>query len=246
MRNSAKWYRAICKANSKRRGEKRRFSPKKSATMKALWNDPDYRKQLTKGRSEEAKARWADPTFKKKFAKTKKSRSEKMKLWWKQHHKEMCKKRKQQAKKRDYSAWMKKNWANPEFHAKMCKIRKTQSKGNQLRHPNASFYRTMYEGINGKFWMRSSWEVAYAKWLDHYGIRWTYESKKFCIGNGRYYTPDFYLVDQKEYVELKGWMTKKDEKKIEKFRELYPELKLYVFFGKQQLAKVLEFKKAAA
>ena len=176
-----------------------------------------------------------------------KEKSNTMKQWWEEHREEMTQIRRDQVTPdvlAKLSKRMKKQWADPEFYAKMCKIRKTQSKGNMIRHPEGSWYRTKYKGIKGSFWMRSGWEVAFALWLDHYRISWEYESKRFALGKGKHYTPDFYLPNQDEYVELKGWMTKKDEKKIKLFRTLYPDIKLYMFFG-NNLAKVLEFRKAA-
>ena len=55
-----------------------------------------------------------------------------------------------------------------------------------------------YNGI----WMRSTWEVAYAKWLDKQNIKWLYESKVFDLGNCTY-TPDFYLPESDTYIEIK-------------------------------------------
>ena len=248
MRYTKKWLQAVRKANAKWRGKKRGYSARRSATFKALWKTKAYRSKVCKGRSQEAKARWADPVYQKKQAKAKKQYSKKMKAWWKQHRKEMCKKRKLQAKKHraTYSAMMKKRWAHPDYKKKMCRIRKTQPQGNQIRHPKASFYRTMYEGANGKFWMRSSWEVAFAQWMDHCGIAWEYEKKRFSLGRGRHYTPDFYLPRQNEYVELKGWLTKRGKKKIEKFQSMYSDVKLYVFFGQHlKQAKIIPFRKVA-
>jgi hypothetical protein len=70
-------------------------------------------------------------------------------------------------------------------------------------------------------------------------MKWEYESKRFRIGKGRHYTPDFYLPELDEYIELKGWLTKKGEKKIALFRELYPTIKLYVFMERHLKDEVL-------
>jgi len=58
-------------------------------------------------------------------------------------------------------------------------------------------------------WMRSTWEVAYAKYLDKNKIKWLYELKTFDLGEYSY-TPDFYLPKTDEYIEIKGYMRKKD------------------------------------
>jgi hypothetical protein len=206
--------------NSKKHNKEEHIKRLTRARLKSkVWKD-----YLTKKHSKKLKKKWKDPKF----------------------YKKMCKKRKQQAKKYHYKTTegLKHKWQDPKYYKKMCKVRKTQSHGNMLRHPKASWYRTKYTGKCGSRWMRSGWEVAFARWLDFCGTKWEYESKRFFLSKGRYYTPDFYLPDQDTYIELKGWFTKKDRKKIEKFQKLYPDVKYYLFFGKH-LAKVLEFRKAA-
>jgi len=77
-----------------------------------------------------------------------------------------------------------------------------------------------YKGI----WMRSSYEIAYAKYLDNHNIIWTYESKVFDLGNGTY-RPDFYLPKINTYIEIKGYWRKEAKKKFNLFRKLYPRVK---------------------
>lgn len=74
--------------------------------------------------------------------------------------------------------------------------------------------------------MRSSWEVAYAKYLDSLNILWKYESKGFRLSNGKYYFPDFYLPELNEWHEVKGWMSSEAVNKISLFRKGYPNEKL--------------------
>lgn len=73
-----------------------------------------------------------------------------------------------------------------------------------------------YKGI--KF--RSSWEVAYAKYLTKKNIKWQYESKTFDLGNTTY-TPDFYLPESDTYVEIKGWWRDDAKKKFKMFKKIY-------------------------
>lgn len=80
--------------------------------------------------------------------------------------------------------------------------------------------RERYKGIS----MRSSYELAYAKWLDQNKIKWEYEPLAFPINIGKKittYTPDFYLIETKEYIQIKGYMYPEAKKKIDKFEELY-------------------------
>ncbi len=72
--------------------------------------------------------------------------------------------------------------------------------------------------------MRSRWEVAYAKWLGD--RKWIYEPETFICHDGSAYTPDFYLEDTDEYVEVKGWLTLAHKEKMEKFLVSYPEKKV--------------------
>jgi len=78
---------------------------------------------------------------------------------------------------------------------------------------------------NKKF--RSSWEVIYAKELDSIGIKWLYESKTFDLGNTTY-TPDFYLPETNEYIEIKGYKSEVFIKKFELFKQLYSEVKIKI------------------
>jgi predicted nucleic acid-binding Zn ribbon protein len=69
---------------------------------------------------------------------------------------------------------------------------------------NGGYYKNKY--------MKSSWEIKVAKWLDKNNIVWEYESKKCKIklNNNRYYLCDFYLPELNKYIEVKGWWSKYD------------------------------------
>jgi hypothetical protein len=76
-------------------------------------------------------------------------------------------------------------------------LRKT---GTPMRPQNYR-RRVSYNGVS----YRSSYEVAYAKYLDLNSIKYKYEPRKFRIQGNSTYTPDFYLVDSNTYVEIKGF-----------------------------------------
>ena len=60
---------------------------------------------------------------------------------------------------------------------------------------------TSYAGCR----FRSRLEARWAVFFDTLGIRWEYEPQGFFVGLGeRPYLPDFYLVDQNLWVEVKG------------------------------------------
>ena len=55
-------------------------------------------------------------------------------------------------------------------------------------------------------------ELEYAKWLDDNNIKWRRPKEKFVYKfeeKEHYYTPDFYLIDTEEYIEIKGYETEK-------------------------------------
>lgn len=76
--------------------------------------------------------------------------------------------------------------------------------------------------------MRSNWEVNYAEWLTANKISWNYEPKTFKMEDGKTYTPDFYLSQSDEYIEVKGWFRPGQKERLEKFKKEYPNIKLVI------------------
>lgn len=73
-----------------------------------------------------------------------------------------------------------------------------------------------YNGID----LHGSWELAYAKYLDANNIKWLRCKNSFTYSfedKIRKYTPDFYLIESDEYVEIKGYKTPKDDAKWNQF-----------------------------
>ena len=71
---------------------------------------------------------------------------------------------------------------------------------------------------------RSGYEVLYANYLIINKIDFKYEPEHFKLGNGKRYTPDFYLIKEDKYIEIKGLpydvMDKGNQKEsVELFRE---------------------------
>jgi len=75
--------------------------------------------------------------------------------------------------------------------------------------------------------MRSNWEVLYAKYLDKNKIKWQYESKVFNLGDSTY-RPDFYLSEINNYIEIKGYWRDDAKKKFNLFKKLYPKINIKV------------------
>jgi hypothetical protein len=109
---------------------------------------------------------------------------------------------------------------NPMFSAKTKKklsdtINKKVKEGTWHTSLAKSIHKS-YNGIN----LHGSWELEYAKFLDKNNIKWIRNKETFTYifeEKERKYTPDFYLLETDEYVEIKGYKTKKDEAKWSQF-----------------------------
>ena len=84
-------------------------------------------------------------------------------------------------------------------------------------------------------------EKDFASVLDFYRIRWEYEPRTFLIeadSDGKVkeeFTPDFYLPDLNLYIELttlKQKLVTKKNRKIRRLKELYPDINIKIFYGK--------------
>ena len=84
-------------------------------------------------------------------------------------------------------------------------------------------------------------EKEFARVLDFYKIKWEYEPKSFLLksdeeGNVKEeFTPDFYLPEFDLYIELttlKQKLVTKKNRKLRKFKELYPNLNIKLFYGR--------------
>jgi hypothetical protein len=93
-------------------------------------------------------------------------------------------------------------------------------------------------------------EAQCAKILDFYHITWLYEPKTFPIdwdekGNvTQSFSPDFYLPEMDLYIELTTMSQKlvtKKNRKVRKLRELYPDIKIKIFYQKDFKHLLLKF-----
>jgi cytidylate kinase len=93
-------------------------------------------------------------------------------------------------------------------------------------------------------------EKEFAKVLDYYNIPWEYEPDTFPLqwdGEGRVteaFSPDFYLPEQKLYVELTTQRQKlvwKKNKKMRRLKELHPEVNVKIVYGKDYHSMLKKF-----
>lgn len=94
--------------------------------------------------------------------------------------------------------------------------------------------------VGGKH-MRSSWEIAFANALNEAGVVWQYEARKFRLGDGRAYKPDFWLPEHNTLVEIKGHWYPAAKEKFRLFLEQYPEEKIIVIEEKIWLLPLTDF-----
>jgi hypoxanthine phosphoribosyltransferase len=99
-------------------------------------------------------------------------------------------------------------------------------------------------------------ELECAKVLDFYGVPWEYEPRSFALDRderGRVteaFKPDFYLPEQDLYLEvtvMKQSLVTRKNRKIRKLRELYPDVKIKLFYKRdvERLAQRYRLKLAS-
>lgn len=86
-------------------------------------------------------------------------------------------------------------------------------------------------------YLRSSYEYAYAKYLDDEGVDFAVESKAFLLSDGRRYRPDFFLFKDgklNKVVEVKARYLEGSSLRIDKFnmfKEEYPGILSEIIYG---------------
>jgi hypothetical protein len=88
-------------------------------------------------------------------------------------------------------------------------------------------------------------EAELARILDFYDVRWAYEPDTVPIGGN---LADFYLPDLDLYVELttlKQKLVRKKNRKLRRLRELYPDVRIKLFYARDFRALLLKFGRLA-
>lgn len=93
-------------------------------------------------------------------------------------------------------------------------------------------------------------EAELSRILDYYGVRWEYEPRTFPILwslDGKVvesFSPDFFLPDLDVYIELttlKQSLVRRKNRKLRRLRELYPDIRVKLFYGKDFRALMLKY-----
>jgi hypothetical protein len=151
------------------------------------FQDKDKQKEIAKNRGN--KNQWSDPNYE-MSDETRKKLSESTKRQNANESNETREKRK---------ATIANKVKNGEWHVSLAKD----------HHYN-------YKNVD----LHGKWELNYAMWLDKNSISWQRCKDSFSYvyeGKTRRYTPDFYLPESDEYVEIKGYKTDKDDAKWSQF-----------------------------
>lgn len=97
-------------------------------------------------------------------------------------------------------------------------------------------------------------EAEFARILDFYEVRWEYEPQVFPIlwdleGNVlESFAPDFYLPDLDIFIEmttLQQRLVRKKNRKVRRLRELYPGIRIKLFYARDFRALMLKYGRAA-
>ena len=93
-------------------------------------------------------------------------------------------------------------------------------------------------------------EAELARILDYYGIEWRYEPDTFPTSwnaSGAVvesFAPDFYLPQVDLYIELttlKQSLVRRKNRKLRHLRQLYPEIRVKLFYGRDFKALMLKY-----
>jgi hypoxanthine phosphoribosyltransferase len=93
-------------------------------------------------------------------------------------------------------------------------------------------------------------EAEMARILDFYGVRWEYEPTTFPIlwnldgAVVESFAPDFYLPELEVFLEmttLKQRLVRKKNRKLRRLRELYPDIRIKLFYARDFRAMMLKY-----
>ncbi|MDP3900762.1 MAG: hypothetical protein Q8Q38_00235 [bacterium] len=125
-----------------------------------------------------------------------------------------------------------KRWMKKRFCSNQCAMRVI---GGSPTSPKAARGKAgIRKDISDTLYFYSRWEANVARLFSYLGIRWVFQPKTFDIGS-QMYTPDFYLPEEDTYIEVKNFMWKYSKERDEKFRTLYPTLKLKLILKDEYL-----------
>lgn len=123
-------------------------------------------------------------------------------------------------------------WAHRKFCSNQCAMNII---GREPTSPKAARGKSgIRKDISNTAYFYSRWEANLARIFNYLGIKWIHQPKSFDLSS-QTYTPDFYLPDYHLYIEVKNFLGDYSRLRDEKFRILYPNLKLDLFLKEDYL-----------
>jgi hypothetical protein len=88
---------------------------------------------------------------------------------------------------------------------------------------------------------RSNWEIELAELLTDLGIAFEYEPQRFYFrAEKESYLPDFYLPEFNCWIEVKGYMDKRSEKRVKLFKKYHKKETAFFLYEKEERELVLK------
>lgn len=79
-------------------------------------------------------------------------------------------------------------------------------------------------------YLRSKWEANFARIILFENKTYEFEKKRFLLSNGTYYIPDFYVIEEHCFYEIKGYFIDDAKYKFELFKKEYPHIKIKLIY----------------
>lgn len=79
-------------------------------------------------------------------------------------------------------------------------------------------------------YVRSTWEANFARIILYEHKHYLYEKQRFLLSNNTYYIPDFYIIEENCFYEIKGYFLPDAKNKFELFKKEYPDIKIKLIY----------------
>jgi hypothetical protein len=115
----------------------------------------------------------------------------------------------------------------------------TQMRTKKMKRSNVESRKFFSEKVN--IYFRSSWEVELAELLHDLGIDFDFEPERFFFDREKEsYLPDFYLPEYNCWIEVKGFMDKRSERRCKLFKRYFGAETGYFLYMKEERELILK------
>ena len=131
---------------------------------------------------------------------------------------------------------------NNDIQIKSCRdvINERKAAGIRIRRKNPryeKFIPTKWFLYNGIYY-QGTWEFKFGLWLIQNNIKFNCHKDirrfEYTInGEVHKYNPDFYIIDEDKFVEIKGKFTERCKEKMRIIKEMYPDVKIEIYDRKK-------------